>query len=186
MESFLFCLIVVFALSIGARDQLMMARMSARAGGAASLLLVGILVSALSAAAMAYAGAWISALLPLAAQRMLVAFALGAAAFELAWRVKVKPMAEPTQSTGAFGIVLAATQLHDAARFAVFAFAAGATLAPAAGLGGAIGGAAALYLGWTLGDQLEQWPLKLVRWVMAVLSLVAGIYMALLARGLVI
>ena len=183
MAPFLFALAAVFLMSLGARDQLMMARMSAQSGEAGSLLFIGIVVSAITAAVMAYGGSWMASLLPARAQYMLTAFALGAAAFELAWRVKLKKPDEPTQSKGAFAIVLAATQMHDAARFIVFAFAAGAAAAPAAGLGGALGGAAALYLGWTLGGELEKWPLKPIRWVLAALALAAGIYMALLARG---
>lgn len=185
MAPFLFALISVFLLSLGARDQLMMARMSASSGQAGSLLLIGILVSAISAGVMAYAGSWMASLLPTRAQYMLAAFALGAAAVELAWRVKLKKMHEPTQSKGAFGVVLAATQMHDAARFLVFALAAGASMAGVAGLGGALGGAAALYLGWTMGEELETWPIKPIRWVLAGLALAAGIYMALLARNLI-
>lgn len=185
MASFLFALAAVFLLSLGARDQLMMARMSAKSGEAASLLVIGIVVSAITAGVMAYAGSWMASLLPARAQYMLTAFALGAAAFELAWRVKLKKPHEPTQSKGAFAIVLAATQMHDAARFIVFAFAAAATAAPVAGLGGAIGGAAALCLAWTMGEELESWPLKQIRWALAVLALAAGIYMGLLARNLI-
>ncbi|MEP2735732.1 MAG: hypothetical protein ABJP34_05490 [Erythrobacter sp.] len=182
MAPFLFALAAVFLLSLGARDQIMMARFSARSGEALSLLMIGIVVSAITAGVMAYAGSWMASLLPARAQYMLTAFALLAAAFELAWRVKLKKPHEPTQSKGAFAIVLAATQMHDAARFIVFAFAAAAAAAPVAGLGGAIGGAAALCLGWSLGEELEQWPLKPIRWALAAMALAAGIYMALLAR----
>ncbi len=185
MESFLFCLIAVFALSIGARDQLMMARMSESSGGAGSLIIIGVIVCALSAAAMAFAGSGIAALLPVRAQHMLIAFALIAAAIELAWPVKMKKADEPTQSLGAFGIVLAAAQVRDAARFAVFAFAAGATMAPVAGLGGALGGAAALALAWTMGAELEQWPLKMIRRLLAIAALIGGVLIGLSARQLI-
>lgn len=186
MDSFLFCLIAVVAFSIGARDQIMIARMSAASGEAGSLIFVGLIVSALTAAAMAFSGSILAAILPVRAQYMLVAFALLAAAIELAWPVKMKEAREPTQSLGAFGIVLAAAQVRDAARFAVFAFAAGAASAWVAGLGGAIGGAVALYLGWTFGKDLEsQWPLRTIRWALAFVSFIGAIWMALLARGLI-
>lgn len=181
MDSFLFCLIAVFALSIGARDQIMMARMSEASGGAASLIAVGIVTSALAAAAMAFAGAGIAKMLPWQAQHMLIAFALVAAAFELAWPVKLKEPQEPTQSLGAFGIVLAAAQVRDAARFAVFAFAAAAALVPAAGLGGALGGVGALAMAWTMGKELEEWPLRTIRWILSGLSLIGAVLMALSA-----
>lgn len=186
MDSFLFCLIAVFLLSTGARDQIIMARMSDRSEGAISILIIGFVISALSAAAMAFAGAWIASLLPVRAQHMLIAFALITAAIELVWPVKVKEVKEPTQSLGAFGIVLAECQLRDAARFAIFAFAAAASSAPVAGFGGALGGAAALCMGWTLGGELEEnWPLRAIRWGLAAIALAIGIYMALLARNLI-
>jgi|GEM_PF-573997 len=94
MDSFLFCLIAVVAFSIGARDQIMMARMSAASGEAGSLILVGLIVSALTAAAMAFSGSILAAILPVRAQHMLVAFALLAAAIELAWPVKMKEARE--------------------------------------------------------------------------------------------
>ncbi|MEO9461298.1 MAG: hypothetical protein ABJ242_01055 [Marinomonas sp.] len=184
MESFLFCLIAVFLLSLGARDQLMMARMSQASGGAGSLIVIGAVTCIVSAGAMAFAGSGIAALLPEAAQNMLIAFALIAAAFELAWPVKIKEAKEPTHSKGAFGIVLAAAQVRDAARFAVFAFAAGSVLIPAAGLGGALGGIGALYLGFAMGAELETWPLKIIRRALAVLAAAAGLFIALSVRGI--
>src|SRR3546814_5437124 len=56
-----------------------------------------------------------------------------------------------SRSLGAIGIVLLARQIGDGARFVVFALAAWASLPTAAALGGALGGAAAVTLGWTLG-----------------------------------
>jgi MFS family permease len=184
MDSFLFALLAVVLLSLGARDQLLMARLSETRGGDGTLLITGIVVSIVSAAAMAISGAWIAALLPGPARQMLIAFALLAAAFELVWPVKMKEPKEPTRSLGAFAIVLGIAQFRDAARFAVFAFAAATLSAPLAGFGGAIGGAAALYLGWSLGNELESWPLRPIRWVLAGLAAIAGVVMALMARGI--
>ena len=60
-------------------------------------------------------------------------------------------------------IVLAARQVGDAARFAVFAFAAGASLPFTAALGGAVGGGAAIALGWSLGgESLARLPLAVI------------------------
>lgn len=154
-------------------------------------MLIGAIISVLSAGLMAYGGTWIAALLPIPAQKMLIAFALFAAAFELAKKVKIKPEKEPTQSKGAFAIVLGAVQLHDAARFAIFAFAAASSLAPTlgaatAGMGGALGGIAALYMGWTLGDELEEkFPLRMIRIGLAIVAVIAAVLIGLSARGLI-
>lgn len=184
MDSFLLALIGVFVISLGGRDQLHVARLTHRLGASRALLLVACLVSVGSAAAMAWAGAAVSERLPGAARAMLVAFALLAAAIELAWPVRLKDPKEPTRSLGAIGLVLLARQLSDAARFAIFAFAAATVLAPMAGLGGAIGGSAALLLGWTMGADLERrLPLRTIRRAIAAILLAAAIFIGLSARG---
>ena len=105
MDTFLLTLLLVFASVLGARDQMLIAQLSdafAQAQSRSSqLLFTGWFCAAASAAIMAYAGATIAELLPSRAAAMLVAFALGIAAFELAWPVRLKPLYEPTRSLGA-------------------------------------------------------------------------------------
>lgn len=183
MDGFLLALLLTFALALGGRDQVLVAQWSDALGQRVSLLLVAILCAGLSAAAMAWLGSGFAALLPRRAGQMLVAFALFAAAIELAWPSKPQAPREPTRSLGAFGIVLLARQIGDGARFAVFALAAWAHWPAAAALGGAIGGGAAVALGWTLGAaRLSHWPLRNLRRGLAACLIVAALFTGLNAR----
>jgi putative Ca2+/H+ antiporter (TMEM165/GDT1 family) len=183
VDSFLFSLLLVFALALGGRDQWLVARWADALGRSVPLLLTGIACAALSAALMAWVGAEFAAMLPRRAAQMLIAFALALAAFELAWPVKPLAPREPTRSLGAIAIVLAARQVGDAARFAVFALAASASLPATAALGGALGGGAAIALGWSVGVQgLGRLPLPIIRRVLAACLIVAALFIGLNAR----
>jgi putative Ca2+/H+ antiporter (TMEM165/GDT1 family) len=183
LDSFLFSLLLVFALALGGRDQWLVARWGDALGRGLPLLLVGIAASGLTAALMAWAGAGFAARLPPRAAQMLVAFALALAGAELAWPVRFKEPREPTRSLGAIGLVLAARQVGDAARFAVFAFAAQAHWPLTAALGGALGGGAAIVLGWSLGGAgLGRLPLRAIRLALAACLILAAIFIGLNAR----
>ena len=183
MDTFLLCLILTFAIAMGGRDQLIVAQFSEAVGRAVPLLLAGGLCAVLSAAAMTYAGVNLAAMLPPRAADMLIAFALAIAAVELAWPVRLKRMKEPTRSIVAIAIVLFVRQLGDAARFGIFAFAAEATYPPTALAGGAIGGIAAVALGWFTGlSVLEKFPLRYLRLGMGVCLFLAAILIGLNAR----
>jgi len=183
MDVFLFTLLLVFAIALGGRDQMMVAGLSDRLGQSPLLLAVGLVCAGVSAAAMAWFGSILGGILPERAARMLIAFALLAAAAELAWPVQRKTPAEPTRSLGAIAIVLLARQVGDAARFVIFAFAAWTPYPLTSALGGALAGAAAVGLGWSLGAQaLARYPLMWWRRGLAACLLVAAIYLALDAR----
>jgi Ca2+/H+ antiporter, TMEM165/GDT1 family len=183
MDSFLFALLLVSVLAMGGRDQLLVARWSDVLGQSTPLLLTAIATSALAAAAMAWVGAEFAAMLPRRAAQMLVAFALGVAAFELALPVRLKQPQEPTRSLGAIGIVLFARQVGDGARFAVFALAAWSVVPVTAGLGGALAGAGAVTLGWGIGaERLAGWPLRSIRMALAAGLLIAALFIGLNAR----
>lgn len=176
MDSFLFCLLLVFAIALGGRDQLIVARLSDALGQSFPLMLIAALTSVAVAAAMAYLGATMVTILPERAQNMLVAFALAIAAFELAWPVKMRRIDEPTRSLGAIGGVLLFRQFGDAARFVVFAFAAAATYPWTAMIGGSLGGIAGVALGWMIGrEALDRLPLFMIRRVFAVCLLIAAV-----------
>ena len=179
-------MLAVLVTALGGRDQLVVARLSATLGARPALLALGALVSTLSAAVMAFGGAYIAATISDAAEAMLVAIAMLVAAFELFWPVREKRAAEPTRSLMAAGIVLLARQIGDGPRFIVFALAA-ATASPAmAAAGGALGGAAALAVGWTMAAELEKRvPLRAIRLAVGALVLVAAVVIALSARGIV-
>ncbi len=183
MDSFLLCLILTFAIALGGREQLIIAQFSENPGQTPPLLATGVFCAVLSAGLMAYAGAHIAAILPPRAADMLVAFALAAAALELAWPVKVKAMKEPTRSYIAIGAVVFVRQVGDAARFVIFAFAAEAVYPTTALIGGAIGGAAAVGLGWAIGlGRLQKFPLRAFRIALAVCAFLAALVIGLNAR----
>lgn len=184
MAAFLFAFVAVLAVSLGGRDQLLVARLGERLGRNGGLLAVGVLSSTASAAAMAAAGLALALVLPEPAADMLVAFGLLIAAAELAWQRRAALPDEPTRSLFAALVVLLARQVGDAARFLVFAFAAGGS-AWLAGAGGALGGSAAIALGVMVGDELTRWPLGRIRLVLAGVTGVAGIVLALSARGII-
>lgn len=184
MDEFLLALVAVFAVSLGGRDQMLVARLADRLGKSGGLLATGALASTVSAVAMAAAGLAMALVLPPAAADMLVAFALVFAAIELAWQHKSRLPDEPTASLFATFIVLLARQLGDAARFCVFALGAGGSAWLAAG-GGALGGAAALALGIAMGAGLSAWPLRAIRLALAAVLFVAGIALALAVRGII-
>ena len=184
MAAFLLALVTVFAVSLGGRDQLLVARLSERLGKGGGLLAVGLLASAASALLMAAAGLAMALVLPGAAADMLVAIALLVAAVELAWQRRPKLPEEPTRSLFATFAVLFARQAGDAARFCVFAFAAGGS-AWLAGAGGALGGAAALGLGIAAAGELESWPLRAIRLMLAGVLSIMAVAVGLAARGIV-
>ncbi len=184
MGSFFLAWLAVALCSLGARDQLLVARLAEHGRSAGALLAVAVPVAVLAAVAMAWAGSQVAAVLPPAARQMLVAFALVAAAAELAMPVRDKAPTEPTRSLFALAVVLLARQFGDAARFLVFALAA-AGLPVYAALGGALGGVAALTLAAAMRGELADWPLRSVRRVLAAIVGVAAIWLALGARGLI-
>jgi putative Ca2+/H+ antiporter (TMEM165/GDT1 family) len=180
VDGFLLALLLVAGLACGGRDQWMVGSWADSLGRSGQLLAVAMVCAAISAGAMAWVGAEFAALLPRRASQMLVAFALAIAAFELALPVRFKQPQEPTRSLPALGIVLLARQIGDGARFAVFALAAWTVWPVTAGLGGALGGAAAVMLGWGAGGEaLARWPLRPLR-----LTLAAGLGIAALFVGI--
>ena len=147
------------------------------------LLALGIVSAGLTAAIMTYAGLTVADTLPTRAATMLVAFALAIAAGELAWPVRLKPVTEPTRSGMAVGLVLFWRQLGDAARFVIFAFAAGASYPVTALLGGAAGGAVAVVIGWSAGhESLSKLPLRWIRLALGVPMIIAALFIGLNAR----
>ncbi len=167
----------------GGRDQWMVAHWADVLGRGWPLLCVALLSACLSAAVMAWIGAGFAALLPPRAGQMLVAFALGMAAIELALPVRVQSPKEPTRSLPALLIVLLARQIGDGARFGIVALAAWTSAPVTAGLGGALGGASAVVLGWSAGaGVLARWPLGTLRRVLAAGLLVAALFIGIDAR----
>ena len=183
MSSFLFGFAAALLLTIGARDQLLVARLAGPLG--AIILLAALVAAALTAGLMARAGDAIAQMLPDAARRMLVAIALGVAAVELVWPGRDKRPKEPTRSPFAACVALLARQWGDAARFLLFALAAATALPAYVALGGAAGAGVALAGGWALGEELDALPLRAFRRVMAGIVLLAGLLLGLGVSGIV-
>jgi hypothetical protein len=160
----LFAFLAVLVAGIGARDQVLVAWLVARQGQRGGLLLTAMAVSIVTAIVAAWAARAVVPLLPGSGARLFfAALALGLAGAEMLLVKPTPPEGEPTHSLGATGIVLAAQQVTDAARFTVLAIAA-ATGAPiAAGVGGAAAGCAVAATGWLLGEDLLRWRLRGIR-----------------------
>ena len=187
MSSLLFALVGSFLAGFGARDQLLVAQLRARLGPSPALLMVAVLSACVTSAVAAWAGGWMAQRMSGSAETMLVAIALLLAAVDLGWpRRAPKAPVEPTRSLTAALIVLLARQVGDAPRFLVFALAAATASPLLAGIGGALGGSAAVAMGWAMGDDLErQLPLRPIRWALAAVVLMLAIYLGLTARGIV-
>jgi Ca2+/H+ antiporter, TMEM165/GDT1 family len=184
--SLIFAMVAAFLAGTGARDQLIVARLSGHFGGSRPVLATGLACTALSAAAMAWAGWRVETMISDSAEAMLVAFALAAAAFELFWPIKLAPAREPTRSLAALALVLLARQLGDGARFCIFAIAAATSSPQMTALGGALGGGAALAMGWALGQALERrLPLRGIRIAIGSVTLIVALVIGLTVRGIV-
>lgn len=173
MTGFLLAFIATILVGLGARDQLLVAGMAARQGQRPALLLVALACAGLAAAGSIWLAGSFAQLLEPPARRMLAVLALGLAAAEMALLRPKAPPAEPTASLGAFALVLLARQVTDSARFLLFAIVVASVLPGAAGLGGALGGAAIVAIGWSTGQSLLDLPLaRIRRWLgLALLAL---------------
>ena len=184
--SFFIALVLAFLTAIGGRDQLLIARLRAANGsrGGLSLLMTGIVCALATGAFATWAGGLVDAMISDAAETMLVAFALGLAGVELLWPNREKRLIEPTRSLGAIALVLLARQVSDGPRFVIFALAANSGAVLLTGIGGALGGAIAIVLGWSLADGLERLPLRPVRLGLGIVVLIGAVVIGLTARGI--
>lgn len=186
MSAFLLALVATLLASTGGRDQRLVAQLSERLSAPVPLLVAATVSAAVAAMIAAAFGEALALLLPSAAKTMLVAFALILGAIELAWPILQREPAEPTRSVFAVILVIVARQIGDGPRFLILAIAAAYGSPWMAGAGGALGGVAALVVGWALGGQLyAKWPLRAIRLAIAAVLFLAGIYSALFARGII-
>ena len=185
MTSFLFAMVASFLAATGSRDQLLVAHLRERLGASYALLLLAVATAIATAFIAAWFGSTLAGQLSSDAATMFVAIAMLLAAVECAWPIRSRKPQEPTRSLGAIGIVLFLRQLTDASRFLIAAFAAALASPMLAASGGAIGGAAAVSLGWFLGERLERLPLRAIRLCLAAVLLLIAIWLGLTARGLI-
>jgi len=179
MSGFLFALFASVIVGIGARDQALIAALGERQGARPAVLVLAVLSACASAVTASWAGVQVAPMLVPAARTMLVAMVLALAALELLFIRPLKAPAEPTESLFAFGAVLLAQQLTDAARFVIFALAATSQLPAAIALGGAIGGSVTVLAGWLLAGELRRWPLSMIRRTMGAALLALSAWLAL-------
>jgi len=159
VSGFLFSLLAALVASLGARDQLLVARLTAANGARPFLLVTAVLTAALTCALAAWAGARLLGEIAPALRGTVAALGLIAAGGEMLLLGPGRPPAEPTRSLAAAAIVLLAHQVTDAARLLVFGLAVALAAPVPAGIGGAVGSAAALALGWLA----PRWPARLGR-----------------------
>lgn len=183
MSGFLFAFLAVLLAGIGARDQVLLANLTARQGARGSLLLVALATGIATSAFAAWGALALMPVLTGPARILLAAMALGLAGAEALLLKPPTAPEEPTQSLGAACIVLLAHQITDSARFLIFAIAL-ATMAPIpAGIGGAAGSAAALVAGWLGGGDLLRPGLTLTRRITGGVFLAVAAIVALKAFG---
>jgi len=186
MPSFFLAFAAVLLTSIGSRDQMLMAQLSGGLGRRLSLLVAGWIVAGLTAMIMALAGEAAAHILPQSGKIMLIALALLLASAELAWPNFQPAAKEPTRSLAAILFVLFSRQLGDAGRFLVFAISAATAAPQLAGMGGWLGGGAALTIGWLMADQWDpRIALRIIRRILAAVLFVSAIVVGLSARGLI-
>ncbi len=182
MSAFLFTFLACALAGIGARDQVLVARLVERLGERPALLLVAVLTGAMASAAAAW-GAWhIAETMPMPARILLAAVALAVAGAEGLFLRLPRPPREPTRSLGAAALVLLAGQLTDSSRFLIFAIAVATTSPGPVGVGGTLGGAAALAIGWASGGRLFGTWVGRFRRVIGALLIAIALWLALQLR----
>lgn len=176
MTGCLFALLAALLAGFGARDQMLMAQLSARSGPRPMLLITGITTGALASGLAAWATREVAAELNHGACLLVAAMALAMAGAESLLLAPGKAPAEPTNSLGAAAIVLFADQITDSARCLILAIALASEQPFAAGVGGAVGTAVALALGGGLARSLlDAGPmLRTIRRIAGLALLAAG------------
>ena len=177
MSALLLALLACALAGIGGRDSALVSGMAQRGAPLAGLVVGAAIFTALTTALAAWAGGQVVPLLLPDARTMLAGFALLIAGGEALLIGAPRVPAEPTHSLGALGIVLIAQQIADPVRLLVFAIALARHDVLGAGLGGVIGGGAALALGIAV-PQLGRWPRRAAGAVL----LIVGAAVALTAR----
>jgi len=184
MSGFLFAFLAVLLAGIGARDQMLVAALTARQGARGSLLLVALVTGIVACAIAAWGAVQLAPMMTAKARMILAAMALALAGAEALVLRGPRAPAEPTHSLGAAAIVLFAQQITDPARFLIFAIAL-ATMAPIpAAIGGAAGSAMALVAGWLAGADLLRPSLPIARRLTGLVLLLVAAWLALRAFGL--
>lgn len=185
MTGCLFALLAALLAGFGARDQMLVANLTARAGPRPGLLITGIASGALASGLAAWATREVATELSHAACLLVAAMALAMAGAESLLLSPAKAPAEPTNSLGAAAIVLFSDQITDSARCLILAIALASEQPLAAGVGGAVGtGAALLIGGWQARGLLGAGPLlRAIRRGAGMVLLLAGAVLVMRLRA---
>ena len=143
-------MLACFAASCGARDQTILAQLSALQGPRVVVLAAALIATAATAALAGWFGAGLAIGMTPETRTMFAALALVLSGAEMLVLRAARAPAEPTRSVFAALIVIAAQQITDATRFLILALAVGTVAPVPAALGGAFGAGAALAVGWAV------------------------------------
>ncbi|MEP7222705.1 MAG: hypothetical protein ABI673_08575 [Novosphingobium sp.] len=187
MSGFLFAFLCAVLAGIGARDQVLVAQLSARLGPHPGLLVVALCTGGAASAGAAFAASAMSAQMATAmggpARLVFAALALAIAGAEALLSRPRKPADEPTRSLVAAAVVLLAGQLTDAVRLVVLALAL-LTAAPIpVGMGGAAASAALLGTAWAFPALATNHRTALARRIAGGILLIAALVLALRVFG---
>lgn len=186
MSALFFALLTSFLVGFGGKDQRLVAHLREGFGPSLPLLIVAILSSCLSAGVAVWFGGMLGRDMSEDAATMFVAIALLLAGVELLLPMRSRLPAEPTRSAPATFLALFAGQLTDAARFVIVALAIVLPAPIVLGIGGALGGAAAVTLAWSAPALFrDAGRVRRVRLGLAVPILMFAVWAALRARGIV-
>ncbi|GAA0272506.1 hypothetical protein GCM10009127_11110 [Alteraurantiacibacter aestuarii] len=186
MPALFLCLLACALVTIAGRDQLRVARLSARLGPGAGLF-AAIWLSAIATCALAaWIGTQLAAMMTGDAKLMFVALAVLLAALELFVLRAGKAPRQPTRSTGAILLVLLAVQATDAARFLVLSLSIMTGEWVLAAIGGALGSGIALSAAAMAGAEWEaRVPLRLLANITGGILLLAALLIGMTARGII-
>ena len=183
MSGLILALIGALLAGVGARDFVLIARLTGRQGRRPLVLVVALASAIGTTVAAVYASQALAAALPGPTRVFIAALAAGMAGIELIVIRPGRAPAEPTHSLGALAVVLLAQHIIDAARFLIFAIAV-ATRAPIpAALGGAFGSALLVTAAWLGGRDLAKHDLTPLRRIVGVALLIPALYVGLHSLG---
>ncbi len=183
VSAFFLALVAVILAGAGARDQMTVAGLSRAQGSRPGVLVIVLLLALATAALAAWASLAIAPMLVAKARLFMAALALGFAGAESLLLVPGRKPEEPTQSLGALGIVLAAHQLTDAARFLIFAIALAANAPVPAAAGGAAGSMLLLAAAWAAPELFTWQRLRPMRRAIGAVLLGLALWLGLRAMG---
>ena len=184
MTAFYLALLAVLLSGFGARDQVTLAA-HVQAGGSRLFLLALAIVSSVATAALA---AWLATFLLTMlgpdARLFMACFALIFAGFESMIVAPGIERAMRTVAAGRAAIVIAASQVTDAARFLVFAIAVATGFPAGAAIGGAIGGILLVLLAWIAPELVGTPRIRILRRAIGLLLLLVAVVTGMVAAGL--